>query len=68
MLLALLAGHLSWSLGVGQLIKSGIGWAKGWALLALFILAGAVLRLRLTVIARAVNSWPCRPCCWFPSS
>lgn len=55
MLLALVAGHLSWSLGVGQLIKSGIGWAKGWALLALFILAGAVLRLRLTVIARAVN-------------
>lgn len=55
MLLALIAGHLNWSLGMGQLIKSGVGWAKGWALLALFILAGAVLRVRMTVVARAIN-------------
>ena len=28
-------GHLAWGLGLKQTIKSSIGWAKGWALLAL---------------------------------
>jgi len=47
-------GHANFSLGTGQTIKSSIGWAKGWALIALFPLAGAVLDIRLAVIARAV--------------
>ena len=55
MLVALLSGHILWGLGVAQLLKSTIGWSKGWALLALFILAGAMLPIRLLLLARAVN-------------
>jgi len=52
MLVALWVGHLDWGLGVKQTIKSSIGWAKGWALLALFPLAGAVLPIRRSVLIR----------------
>ncbi|MXP14179.1 O-antigen ligase domain-containing protein [Altererythrobacter confluentis] len=54
MLVILWVGHSNFSLGTGQTIKSSIGWAKGWALIALFPLAGAVLDIRLSVIVRAV--------------
>ena len=53
MLIALWIGHLDWGLGLKQTIKSSIGWAKGWALLALFPLAGAVLPIRRDVLVRA---------------
>lgn len=53
MLIALWVGHLNWGMGVKQTIKSTIGWAKGWALMALFPLAGAVLPLRREVVIRA---------------
>ncbi|WP_316015093.1 O-antigen ligase domain-containing protein [Roseobacter sp. HKCCA0434] len=53
MLVALWAGHLNWDLGMGRTIKSSIGWAKGWALMALFPLAGAVLQIRREVLVRA---------------
>lgn len=53
MLAALWIGHLNWSLGLTQTIKSSIGWAKGWALLALFPFAGAVLPIRREVVIRA---------------
>ncbi|MBU2533799.1 MAG: O-antigen ligase domain-containing protein [Alphaproteobacteria bacterium] len=53
MLLALVIGHLDFELGIGQLIKSSIGWAKGWALLAIFPIAGAVLSIRPQIIYRA---------------
>ncbi|MCE0506442.1 O-antigen ligase domain-containing protein [Roseivivax sp. GX 12232] len=52
MLVALWVGHLDWGLGMKKTIKSSIGWAKGWALMALFPLAGAVLPLRREVLAR----------------
>lgn len=52
MLVALWVGHLDWSLGAKQTIKSTIGWAKGWALMALFPLAGAVLPIRREVLIR----------------
>jgi hypothetical protein len=52
MLVALWVGHLDWGLGMGQTIKSSIGWAKGWALLALFPLAGAVLPIRREILIR----------------
>lgn len=52
MLIALWAGHLNWDLGMGKTIKSSIGWAKGWALIALFPLAGAVLPIRRSVLVR----------------
>ncbi len=53
MLVALWVGHLDWGLGTGKTIKSTIGWAKGWALMALFPLAGAVLPIRRGPIVRA---------------
>lgn len=54
MLGILLIAHGNFSLGVGQTIKSSVGWAKGWALLGLFPFAGYVLPIRLSVVARAV--------------
>jgi uncharacterized membrane protein YqjE len=53
MLVALWVGHLGWELGLGQTIKSTIGWAKGWALLAIFPLVGAVLPIRRDIVIRA---------------
>jgi hypothetical protein len=60
MLVALWVGHMDWGLGLKQTIKSSIGWAKGWALLALFPLIGAVLPIRREVLVRAqcvVGMW-----------
>ena len=56
MLAALLVAHLGEGLGFAQTLKSTIGWLKGWALLALFPLAGACLRIRPELVIRA-NSW-----------
>ena len=53
MQVALVMGHLNFGLGVAKLIKSSIGWMKGWALLAIFPLIGAVLRIRAEVLYRA---------------
>ncbi len=60
LLVALWVGHLDWGLGMKQTIKSSIGWAKGWALLALFPLIGAVLPIRREVLVRGqcvVGMW-----------
>lgn len=60
MLLALWVGHLDWGLGTKQTIKSSVGWAKGWALLALFPLVGAILPIRRTLLIRGqcvVGAW-----------
>ena len=54
MLVILWIGHATHALGMAATIKSSIGWAKGWALIALFPLAGAILPIRLSVIAEAV--------------
>ncbi|MBK5926136.1 O-antigen ligase domain-containing protein [Rhodobaculum claviforme] len=53
MLVALWVGHLDWGFGTGAIIKSSIGWAKGWALIVLFLLAGAVLPIRRRLLVRA---------------
>lgn len=53
MLICIVVGHLQQGLGTVQLIKSSIGWVKGWALLAVFIFVGASLRIRPQLIARA---------------
>lgn len=50
--LALVVGHLDFDLGTASLIKSSIGWAKGWALLALFPLIGC-LKIRPQLLSRA---------------
>jgi hypothetical protein len=52
LLLALIVGHLDFSLGITKTIKSSIGWAKGWALLAIFPLIGC-MNIRPEVIYRA---------------
>ncbi|MEP1768135.1 MAG: O-antigen ligase domain-containing protein [Sulfitobacter sp.] len=52
LLIALWVGHFDWGLGLKKTIKSTIGWAKGWALLALFPLVGAVLPIRRQVLVR----------------
>ncbi|GLS24331.1 hypothetical protein GCM10007877_00420 [Marinibactrum halimedae] len=54
MLIALWIGHGNWSLGMAKTIKSSIGWAKGWALLAVFPLLGAIVPIRPEVITRGV--------------
>jgi hypothetical protein len=55
MLVALIAGHIDFELGLTQTIKSTLGWLKGWALMALFPLAGALLSIRPQIIFRASN-------------
>ena len=50
---ALVFGHLDFNLPLTQMIKSSIGWAKGWALIALYPLAGC-LNIRSELIYRAV--------------
>lgn len=54
MLIILWVGHRNFSLGTGPTIKSSVGWAKGWALIALYPLAGACLCIRAEVIYRAI--------------
>lgn len=55
LLIALLFGHLNWGLDTGQIVKSSIGWAKGWALIAIFILIGSMLKIRREVLIRSQN-------------
>lgn len=50
--ISLIVGHLNYNLPVSQIIKSSIGWAKGWALIALYPLAGC-LNIRPQIIYRA---------------
>jgi len=54
MLLALLIAHLNWDLGIAKTIKSSIGWAKGWALMPLFLFIGAFADIQPRLIIRAV--------------
>ncbi|WP_372864871.1 O-antigen ligase family protein [Spongiibacter sp.] len=50
---ALVFGHMDFYLGIPATIKSTIGWAKGWALLAVFIMIGATLPIRPELVYRA---------------
>lgn len=45
-------GHINWGYGMAATIKSTIGWAKGWALMALSPLVGAVLPIRREILVR----------------
>jgi ABC-type multidrug transport system fused ATPase/permease subunit len=51
MQVALVAGHLDFNLSTSLIIKSSIGWAKGWALLAVFPLVGT-LKIRPQLMYR----------------
>lgn len=52
MLVSLLVAHLDFNLGAAKTLKSSIGWAKGWALMAIFPLLGC-LPIRPVIIYRA---------------
>ena len=53
MQVTLIAGHLDFELGSVALLKSSIGWMKGWALLGVFICIGATMNIRPAVVYRA---------------
>ena len=53
MLVALIAGHVDFGLGSAALLKSSIGWMKGWALLGVFICIGATMPVRPAIVYRA---------------
>ena len=55
MVMALVVGHLGNGYGVAEMVKSLLGWAKGWALFALLPFAGSSLRIRPYVLIRSVN-------------
>ena len=54
MLLALIIGHSNWDLGLAKTIKSSIGWAKGWALMPLFLFIGAFVDIKPQLVVRAI--------------
>lgn len=66
MLLALILGHINFDLGIPALIKSSVGWAKGWALLAVFVVIGAGTDIRTSVMARAANRLALQTLCLMP--
>lgn len=52
MLVALLVAHFDRELGLGKTIKSSIGWAKGWALFAVFPILGAIIPFKQSLLVR----------------
>ena len=52
MLLSLWIAHAQWSLGTAKTIKSTVGWAKGWALIAIFPLLGSLVSIKPESIVR----------------
>ena len=55
MQVALVIGHMNFDLGLPKLIKSSIGWLKGWALFAVFPIIGACMLIRPAVLYRAAG-------------
>lgn len=55
MLIALVIAHIDFQLGAGGTLKSIVGWAKGWALMAIFPLTGVLLSIRPALIYRATG-------------
>ena len=54
-LVALIMGHIDYEMETSQIVRSTLGWVKGWALLAVFPFAGAMTSIRPAVIYRASN-------------
>jgi hypothetical protein len=66
MLVTLMLGHANFDLGLGKLVKSSIGWAKGWALLAIFVITGAALKIRPQLVYRAACMLGLQTLCLLP--
>lgn len=64
--LALIAGHFGWNLPIPLLVKSSIGWMKGWALFAVFALIGACMHVRSEVLAQAATNVAVQTLCLIP--
>jgi hypothetical protein len=65
MLLALIVAHADFDLGLGLMIKSSIGWAKGWALIVVFMIIGCG-QVRLALLARAAALLGIQTLCVLP--
>jgi hypothetical protein len=65
MMVPLIAAHADFDLGLGPMIKSSIGWAKGWALIAIYIILGCS-GVRLNALARAANLLGIQTLCLLP--
>ena len=52
--IAIFVSHTDFDLGTSTLFSSTLGWAKGWALLALFPLIGCLGNIRPKLVYRAV--------------
>jgi O-Antigen ligase len=55
MLVTLIMGQIDFDFSAGATFKSTLGWVKGWALLAVFPLAGAMTHIRPQIVIRAMN-------------
>lgn len=55
MLIVLVVGHVNFDYDWLTIVKSIAGWAKGWALFAIFIAIGAAGTIRPAVVFRASN-------------
>ncbi len=55
MAVALVFAHINFELGTGQMVKSLFGWMKGWALMGIFPLIGAMVSIRPRIIYRATS-------------
>jgi hypothetical protein len=51
----LIMGHFDFNLETSQIIKSFVGWMKGWALIAVFVYVGATMSIRPSIVYRASN-------------
>lgn len=63
---SLIAGHFGWDLPLPLLIKSSIGWMKGWALFGVFALIGACMDVRADVLAKAASNVAIQTLCLIP--
>ena len=52
---ALILGHINFDFDALDIVKSLLGWLKGWALFAVLPYAGASLRIRPQVLIRGMN-------------
>jgi hypothetical protein len=66
MLFALVAAHINFDIGFASMLKSSIGWAKGWALMAVFPWVGAMMRIRPAIVYRANNILALQTLCLTP--
>lgn len=53
--LVVIIGSLNVGHSLLMVIKSSIGWAKGWALIGIYIFVGTILPIRYTILQKAIT-------------